>query len=110
MVKYSVYILTDSNRSYLKVGYSNDLGSTMNELKQASSSLFPNSPKLTNLVHIEEYDTAEQAERRSLELGQFTRMQRERLIRLKNPNWLNKLPYYNSASATMPHRATTRYQ
>ncbi|MEJ5054691.1 GIY-YIG nuclease family protein [Sphingobacterium sp. MYb382] len=110
MTKHSVYILTDSNRSYLKVGYSNDLNTTMNELRQASPSLFPNSPKLTNLVHIEVYDSLDQAERRAAQLMQFTRMQRERLIRFKNPNWLNQLPCYNAPASTVTQVGLVRYK
>lgn len=110
MIKHSVYILTDSNRSYLKVGYSNDLNTTMNEVRQASPSLFPNSPKLTNLVHIEVYESLEQAERRAAQLMQFTRMQRERLIRLKNPNWLNQLPHYNTLVTAVAHAGLVQYK
>ncbi|MFD2594314.1 GIY-YIG nuclease family protein [Sphingobacterium griseoflavum] len=41
------------------------------------------------------FDNKEQAEAQRKQLQQFTRMQREKLIRLKNPNWLtlNATPF-----------------
>ncbi len=89
MDKHSVYIITDSNRTYLEVGFCKDLNSKMNDIKTASPSIFPNSPKLNNLIHLEEYDSLEKALLRTTQLRQFTRMQREKLVRLRNPNWLN---------------------
>ncbi|QBQ41513.1 GIY-YIG nuclease family protein [Sphingobacterium psychroaquaticum] len=84
-----VYILTDSNRAYLEVGQCTDIVTQINVIKDAKSALFPNAAKLTNLVYIEVFQTAEQAQARATQMQQFTRMQREKLIRLKNPNWLN---------------------
>ena len=89
MKKHIVYILTNSNRTYLEVGYCQDLATKLQEIKDATSVMFTQISKLNSVVYIEELNTHEEAQRRQLQLQQFTRMQRERLIRLKNPNWLN---------------------
>ncbi|SFS33895.1 GIY-YIG nuclease family protein [Sphingobacterium wenxiniae] len=89
MEKHIVYIITDSNRTYLEAGYCKDLNTRMQEIKDAASVMFTQIAKLNNVVHVEEFDTFEEAQRRKVQILQFTRMQRERLVRLKNPNWLN---------------------
>lgn len=95
MNKHIIYLITDSNRTYLEVGYCCDLASRVQEIKDSSTNFFSNTPKLMNVVHVETYDTRELAEKRMLQMQQFTRMQRERLVRMKNPNWLNLSPLTN---------------
>lgn len=105
MDKHSVYIVTDSNRTYLEVGFCKDLNSKMNEIRVSTPSIFPNSPKLNNLIHLEEYDSLEKALLRTAQLRQFTRMQREKLVRMRNPNWLNLLHNFTQAQP----KANNRY-
>lgn len=89
MEKHIVYIITDSNRAYLEVGQCTDLNTRIQEIRSASNVIFSSTPKLSNIVHVESFENAEAANARQQQLQQFTRMQRERLIRTKNPNWLN---------------------
>ncbi|MDH5827133.1 hypothetical protein [Sphingobacterium faecium] len=84
-----LYIITDSNRQFLKADITPDINITMNEIKSSSKILFPNGPHLTRIVYMEHFQSNEQAEKRLLQLGQFTRMQKEKLIRKHNANWHN---------------------
>ena len=89
METHIVYIITDSNRTHLEVGYCTDLAHRLHEMQQHPSTLFRSSPKLNNVVHKQVFDSKEKAQNYYNSLRQYTRMQREKLIRLKNPNWLN---------------------
>lgn len=89
MEKHLIYIITDSNRAYLEVGYCTDMNLRLSEITTASSAFFGRSPRLSNVVYLEEFSSKEHAAARQQQLQCFTRMQREKLIRLKNPNWLN---------------------
>ncbi|PRD48247.1 GIY-YIG nuclease family protein [Sphingobacterium haloxyli] len=89
MATHIVYIITDSNRAYLEVGYCTDMPSRLQEIHHASSFLFDGSPKLSNVVYMEIFQSKEKALSFRDTIRRFTRMQREKLIRLKNPNWLN---------------------
>lgn len=89
METHIVYIITNSNRSYLEVGYCTDMPTRLQEIQHTSSVLFGSSPKLSNVVYLEIFESKEKALSYHSTLRHFTRMQREKLIRLKNPNWLN---------------------
>lgn len=88
MPKHIVYITTDANRIYLEAGYCQDIALKLFELQNASSSFMARGPKFSRIVHTEEFDSFEAAERRKNELNAYTRMQKEKLIRRYNPNWL----------------------
>ncbi|WP_140939659.1 GIY-YIG nuclease family protein [Sphingobacterium lumbrici] len=89
MKKYSIYMITDSNRLYLEVGYCTDISLKLHEIEQADWSLFSTAPKFNRIVYSEESPSFEAAQKRVDEIKHFTRMQKERLIRKHNPNWLN---------------------
>lgn len=93
MTTHHIYILTDSNRLYLEVGYCGDVHHKMMEIYQSNSVLFSNTPKFSRMVFSEEYPSYESAQERIIELCTYTRMQKERLIRKSNPNWLNVAPH-----------------
>ncbi len=93
METHTVYILTDSNRTYLEVGYCTDITIRLQETHFTSSGLFSHVPKLNILVYMETFHEIEKALACQHKLRRYTRMQREKLIRLKNPNWLNLCHY-----------------
>lgn len=109
MEAHIVYIITDSNRAYLEVGYCTDVHARLQEIHNTSSGLFGGSPKLNNLVYMEIFESKEKALSYQDTLRHFTRMQREKLIRLKNPNWLNlnTSPYLSPRLAV---RLPTRHE
>ena len=89
MQKHIVYITTDANRVYLEAGYCEDITIKLMELQNSGSSFMIRGPKFSRIVHTEEFDSFEKAERRRLELNGYTRMQKEKIIRRYNPNWLS---------------------
>ena len=88
-MKKFVYIVTDRNRTTLHVGMSSDLLKTLDFYKQMPSLFFDNAQQLTRLVYFEELRTEEQALSRFKTVSRFTRMQKERLVRSCNPDWVD---------------------
>ena len=98
MKKHIVYITSDANRIHLEAGYCQDLNFKIFELQSQSSLLLSNKPKAIRIIHVEEYDSYEAAQKRKNELNLYTRMQKEKVIRKHNPNWLSintAQPSYN---------------
>lgn len=89
MKTHLVYIITDSNRAYLEVGYCTNMDARFQEIHHTSPIFFSGAPRLSNVVYMETFHNKEKALAYQHTLRHFTRMQREKLIRLKNPNWLN---------------------
>lgn len=89
MQKHIVYITSDANRIYLEAGYCQDISLQLFELQQAHGRFMTTSPKFSRIVHVEEFENYEAAQKRKLELNSFTKMQKERIIRRYNPNWLS---------------------
>lgn len=79
-MRYKVLIITDNNRNVLNIK-AIDLNETTEE-----SVLTLSHPRL---IYQETFDNVEQALARKAELEKFTRMQKERIIRRSNPNWVN---------------------
>ncbi|MGY0034491.1 GIY-YIG nuclease family protein [Pedobacter sp. NJ-S-72] len=84
-----VYIVTDRNRTSLHVGMSADLIKTLDFYKQMPSLFFDSGQQLTRLVYFEEFKTETQALSRFKLISRFTRMQKERLVRSCNPDWVD---------------------
>lgn len=105
METHIIYIITDSNRAYLEVGYCNDIGARVQEISHTSPTFFSRTSKLSNVVYMETFTNKEKALAYQHTLRHFTRMQREKLIRLKNPNWLN---LYQEGSFRREHIANKK--
>lgn len=88
-MKKFVYILTDRNRTSLHVGMTADLIKTLDFYKQMPSLFFDIGQHLTRLVYFEEFKTEPQALGRFKLISRFTRMQKERLVRSCNPDWVD---------------------
>ena len=104
MKRHIVYITTDANRLYLEAGYCQDITLKLLEIQSAGTSFMLKGPKFTRIVHIEEFDNYDLAIRRTIELNQYTRMQKEKLIRRNNPNWLGLNSYEH-----MPNKKAAVY-
>jgi len=75
-----IYILTDSNRTCLHVV----------ELPDTTGDTIPDPlSNASRVVYQESLTSEESARKRFEELSRYTRMQKERLIRKHNPNWMN---------------------
>lgn len=94
-MKKFVYIVTDRNRTNLHVGMSSDLSKTLAFYKEMPNLFFDSGQQLTRLVYFEELKSEEQASSRFKLISRFTRLQKERLVRSCNPEWVDLTPGYN---------------
>lgn len=88
MKKY-VYLVTDRNRNSLHVGVSSDLFKTLQFYRQMPNLFFDAGQQLTRLVYFEELNSEETARQRFKVLSAFTRLQKERIVRGVNPDWVD---------------------
>ncbi|TAE41998.1 MAG: GIY-YIG nuclease family protein [Sphingobacteriales bacterium] len=88
MKKY-VFIVTDRNRNNLHVGLSADMMKTMGFYRTMPNLFFDAGQQLTRLVYFEELRDEESADYRFKAINRFTRVQKERIIRGVNPDWLD---------------------
>lgn len=88
-MKKFVYMVTDRNRANLHVGMSSDLIKTLDFYKQMPSLFFDSGQQLTRLVYFEEFKTENHALSRFKLISRFTRIQKERLVRSCNPDWID---------------------
>lgn len=93
MKRHFIFITSDTNRLFLEAGYCQDIHLKLFEIQQASSSFMIKAPKFNRIVHVEEFDNLESAMKRKIEINKFTKMQKDRLIRKGNPNWLSITNY-----------------
>ncbi|RZK48442.1 MAG: GIY-YIG nuclease family protein [Pedobacter sp.] len=88
-MKKFVYVLTDRNRTSLHVGMSADLMKTLSFYKNMPNLFFDSAQQLSRLVYFEEFKTEAQALQRFKVISRFTRLQKERLVRSCNPDWID---------------------
>lgn len=91
MKKY-VFIITDRNRNNLHVGISSDLVKTMSFYNEMPCLFFDPGQQLNRLVYFEEFESDKNANLRFTLINQFTKMQKERLIRSVNADWIDLSP------------------
>ena len=88
-MKKFVFIVTDRNRSSLHVGISSDVKKTMSFYQRIPTLIFDSGSQLTRLIYFEELANESEAFIRFNLLSTFTRVQKEKLIRDLNPNWID---------------------
>lgn len=84
-----VYLVTDRNRNSIHVGMSTDLMKTMTFYRQMPNLFFDAGQQLTRLVYFEELSSEVSAKERFNLINKFTRIQKDRLIRAVNPDWID---------------------
>jgi putative endonuclease len=84
-----VYLVTDRNRNSIHVGMSTDLMKTMTFYRQMPNLFFDAGQQLTRLVYFEELSSEASAKERFNLINKFTRIQKDRLIRAVNPDWID---------------------
>ena len=89
MKTYYIYILTNSNRTTLYIGVTNDLQRRLAEHFEASLAEqgFVGKYKLTHLIYFEEFNDVNAAIDRETQLKKWSRKKKEALIAMKNPKW-----------------------
>ncbi len=88
MKKY-VYLVTDRNRTCLHVGMSTDLMKTMAFYRQMPNLFFDSGKQLTRLVYFEELNSENSTVQRFNLLSKFTRIQKDKIVRSVNPDWVD---------------------
>lgn len=104
MKKHFIVITSDANRYTLKTAYCQDVDSYLLQLNLANNlTISYSSPHRNRIVYIEGFSTREEAEQRRNQINLYTKMQKEKLIRRKNPNWLSI--HFNAiqTNADRPH-------
>lgn len=84
-----VYLVTDRNRSCIHVGMSTDLMKTMSFYRQMPNLFFDSGQQLTRLVYFEELSSENSAVERFNLISKYTRIQKDRMIRSVNPDWID---------------------
>ena len=84
-----VYLVTDRNRTCIHVGMSTDLMKTMSFYLQMPNLFFDSGQQLTRLVYFEELSSESAALERFNLINKFARIQKDRLIRSVNPDWID---------------------
>lgn len=84
-----VYLVTDRNRTCLHVGMSTDLSKTMAFYRQMPNLFFDAGQQLTRLVYFEELNSESAAMQRFNLISKYTRVQKDRMIRSVNPDWID---------------------
>ena len=84
-----VYLVTDRNRSCIHVGMSSDLMKTMNFYRQMPNLFFDAGQQLSRLVYFEELSSESVAMERFKLISKFTRIQKDRMIRSVNLDWID---------------------
>ena len=84
-----VYLVTDRNRTCIHVGMSTDLMKTMSFYRQMPNLFFDAGQQLTRLVYFEELSSEAAALERFNLINKFARIQKDRLIRSVNPDWID---------------------
>src|ERR1700761_8183055 len=88
-MKRFIYIITDTNRNNLHVGLCSDLMKTLKFYSEMPTLFFDSAQHLSRLVYFEEINTEEQAMERFKTVSTYTRMQKEKLIRTVNADWID---------------------
>ncbi len=107
-MKKFVYVVTDRNRSSMHVGMSADLNKTLEFYKQMPNLFFDNGQQLTRLVYFEEFRSEAQALGRFKIVSHFTRVQKERLVRKCNPDWIDLTVGLNFENAAASKRQSNK--
>ena len=94
-----MYIITDRNRNSLHVGMCSDLVKTLDFYKQMPNLFFNSSDQLNRLIYFEELNSEDSAVKRFETVSCFTRIQKERMIRSVNPDWVDLTTGLNYESA-----------
>jgi putative endonuclease len=87
MAKYSVYIMTNRNRTTLYVGVTNNLRRRVREHQSLLREGFTSRYKLTTLVWFEQFDNVVDALACEKRIKGWTRAKKNALVESKNPSW-----------------------
>lgn len=82
-----VYFLTNSNKTVLYIGVTNDLTRRVSEHKSKCIKGFTSTYSLSKLVYYENFNDIRQAIAREKQLKKWSRAKKDNLIETMNPFW-----------------------
>ncbi|MBN2523788.1 MAG: GIY-YIG nuclease family protein [Bacteroidales bacterium] len=86
---YYVYIVTNKNNTVLYTGVTNNLVRRMHEHKTKFNKGFTAKYNVSKLVYFEQFVSVKEAILREKRIKKWKREWKERLIREKNPEWID---------------------
>jgi putative endonuclease len=88
MDKYYVYIMSNERYTVLYTGFTNDLDRRMYEHKnKVYEKSFTKKYNVSLLLYYEEFNSAEEAKHREIQIKKYTRQFKRNLINSINPEW-----------------------
>jgi len=87
---YYVYILTSRKHGTLYIGVTNNLRQRLEQHQAGQGSEFVAKYKVHRLVHVEPFESPEDAIRREKQLKKWNRDWKIRLIESENPDWSDR--------------------
>ncbi len=89
MYCYYVYILTNSRKTVLYIGVTNDIYRRLSEHREGKGSWrsFTGRYSCYHLIYYEEFNCIDLAIAREKELKKWSRQKKENLISINNPKW-----------------------
>ena len=91
-----VYIVTNGPHGTLYIGVTANLPARITAHREGRGSEFCRKYGLTRLVHLEWFDTIEEAINREKQMKEWKRQWKLRLIRRDNPDWLDLFETINA--------------
>jgi len=96
---YYVYILTNANHTVLYTGVTNDLTRRVFEHKKKLVPGFTSKYNVEKLIYFEKFDYVELAIGREKQIKGYSRIKKQELINLFNPQWVD---LYNNGKIETP--------
>ena len=87
---YYVYILASGKHGTLYIGVTNNIQQRLDLHRSGLGSEFIKKHEIHRLVHLEEYQSPEEAIRRQKQLKKWNRDWKIRLIESENPDWSDR--------------------
>jgi len=84
---YSVYILTNKNKTVLYIGVTGHLAERIQQHRAGEVEGFTKRYNVHHLMYYETYQTMDDAKKRERAMKKWNRSWKEKLITQSNPNW-----------------------
>lgn len=92
-MSYYTYIMTNSRKTVLYVGVTNDLARRIHEHKCGVLDGFTKRYNVSVLIYAEKYDEVETAIKREKQIKSWSRARKAKLIETVNKEWSEILPF-----------------
>lgn len=87
--KWIIYFVTNAKRTVIHAGMTRDLIKSIHIINNLPLLLSESNDKINRLVYFEEYDSLSTCNQRFNSIKNYTKAQKEKLIRSINPDWID---------------------